>query len=333
MARLTVPVVATVIGEGGSGGALALAVADRVLMQENATYSVITPEGCAAILWRDAAFAPQAAEALKPTASRAARARRRRARRRRSRAAAPTTTPRPPPRASARPSREALAELDAIAAARAPPPAPRALPPLGQWSDPELPPGTMSLFGGYSPGARPGRAALDGERATPHPRAGTLVAMPPVISVQHLQKRYKDFVAVADASFEVAQGEIFGLLGSNGAGKTTSVECLQGLRHADGGDLRVLGHGPADAGPRAAPPHRLAAAGVVTARSHPRVGGARPVLGHHARRARLARGHGAVGPRATSARPPSTRSPAGSASACSSPWRWSTARSSSSSTR
>ena len=69
MARLSVPVIATVIGEGGSGGALALAVADRVLMQENATYSVITPEGCAAILWRDAAFAPQAAEALKPTAS------------------------------------------------------------------------------------------------------------------------------------------------------------------------------------------------------------------------------------------------------------------------
>jgi acetyl-CoA carboxylase carboxyl transferase alpha subunit len=69
MARLTVPVVATVIGEGGSGGALALAVADRVLMQENATYSVISPEGCAAILWRDAEFAPQAAEALRPTAS------------------------------------------------------------------------------------------------------------------------------------------------------------------------------------------------------------------------------------------------------------------------
>ena len=69
MARLSVPVVATVIGEGGSGGALALAVADRVLMQENATYSVISPEGCAAILWRDAAFAPQAAQALRPTAS------------------------------------------------------------------------------------------------------------------------------------------------------------------------------------------------------------------------------------------------------------------------
>ena len=69
MARLTVPVVATLIGEGGSGGALALGVADRVLMQENATYSVISPEGCAAILWRDAEFAPQAAEALRPTAS------------------------------------------------------------------------------------------------------------------------------------------------------------------------------------------------------------------------------------------------------------------------
>jgi len=65
MARLTVPVVATVIGEGGSGGALALAVADRVLMQENATYSVISPEGCAAILWRDGEFAPQAAAALR----------------------------------------------------------------------------------------------------------------------------------------------------------------------------------------------------------------------------------------------------------------------------
>ena len=82
MARLSVPVAATVIGEGGSGGALALAVADRVLMQENATYSVISPEGCAAILWRDADFAPQAAEALQPTASQPARARRRRARRR-----------------------------------------------------------------------------------------------------------------------------------------------------------------------------------------------------------------------------------------------------------
>ncbi len=69
MARLTVPVIATIVGEGGSGGALALAVADRVLMQENATYSVISPEGCAAILWRDREFAPQAAEALKPTAS------------------------------------------------------------------------------------------------------------------------------------------------------------------------------------------------------------------------------------------------------------------------
>src|SRR3954447_9768071 len=53
MARLTVPTVAVVIGEGGSGGAIAIALADRVLMQENAIYSVISPEGCAMILWRD----------------------------------------------------------------------------------------------------------------------------------------------------------------------------------------------------------------------------------------------------------------------------------------
>src|SRR5665647_3169939 len=68
--------------------------------------------------------------------------------------------------------------------------------------------------------------------------------MPPVIVAEHLQKRYKSFVAVAGASFAVEQGEIFGLLGSNGAGKTTTVECLQGLRHADGGVLRVLGLDP-----------------------------------------------------------------------------------------
>jgi len=68
MARLTVPTVACVIGEGGSGGAVAIAVADRVLMQENAIYSVITPEGCAAILWRDAGEAKKAAAAFKPDA-------------------------------------------------------------------------------------------------------------------------------------------------------------------------------------------------------------------------------------------------------------------------
>ena len=64
-ARLLVPTVAVVIGEGGSGGALALALCDRVYMLEHSIYSVITPEGCAAILWRDAAEAPQAAEALR----------------------------------------------------------------------------------------------------------------------------------------------------------------------------------------------------------------------------------------------------------------------------
>lgn len=63
-----VPVVATVIGEGGSGGALALAIADRVLMLEHSTYSVASPEGCAAILWSDAGKAEEAAERLKLTA-------------------------------------------------------------------------------------------------------------------------------------------------------------------------------------------------------------------------------------------------------------------------
>jgi acetyl-CoA carboxylase carboxyl transferase subunit alpha len=69
MARLTVPTIACVIGEGGSGGAIAIALADRVLMQENAIYSVISPEGCAMILWRDAGEAKKAAAAFKPDAT------------------------------------------------------------------------------------------------------------------------------------------------------------------------------------------------------------------------------------------------------------------------
>jgi acetyl-CoA carboxylase carboxyl transferase subunit alpha len=68
MVRLGVPSVSCVIGEGGSGGAVAIAVTDRVLMQENAIYSVISPEGCAAILWRDASEAKKAAAAFKPDA-------------------------------------------------------------------------------------------------------------------------------------------------------------------------------------------------------------------------------------------------------------------------
>jgi acetyl-CoA carboxylase carboxyl transferase subunit alpha len=68
MVGLSVPSIACVIGEGGSGGAVAIAVADRVLMQENAIYSVISPEGCAAILWRDASEAKKAAAAFKPDA-------------------------------------------------------------------------------------------------------------------------------------------------------------------------------------------------------------------------------------------------------------------------
>ncbi|MEK7797532.1 MAG: acetyl-CoA carboxylase carboxyltransferase subunit alpha, partial [Nitrospirota bacterium] len=68
MASLKVPIISVVIGEGGSGGALAIGVADRLLMLQNAVYSVISPEGCAAILWNDPKKAPDAAEALKMTA-------------------------------------------------------------------------------------------------------------------------------------------------------------------------------------------------------------------------------------------------------------------------
>jgi len=69
MARLEVPILATVIGVGGSGGALAIAVADRVLMMENSIYSVISPEGCAAIMWRDSTKKELAAEAMRITAN------------------------------------------------------------------------------------------------------------------------------------------------------------------------------------------------------------------------------------------------------------------------
>jgi acetyl-CoA carboxylase carboxyl transferase subunit alpha len=69
MTLLEVPIIAAVIGEGGSGGALGIGVADRVLIMENAYYSVISPEGCAAILWKDRANAPKAAAALKITAN------------------------------------------------------------------------------------------------------------------------------------------------------------------------------------------------------------------------------------------------------------------------
>ncbi len=69
MFRLPIPIIAVVTGEGGSGGALGIGVGNRVLILENAYYSVITPEGCAAILWRDAAKAPEAADALKITSA------------------------------------------------------------------------------------------------------------------------------------------------------------------------------------------------------------------------------------------------------------------------
>jgi acetyl-CoA carboxylase carboxyl transferase subunit alpha len=68
MSRLRVPIISVVIGEGGSGGALALAVSDRILMLEHSVYSVISPEGCAAILWKDSGKAESAAESLRITA-------------------------------------------------------------------------------------------------------------------------------------------------------------------------------------------------------------------------------------------------------------------------
>ena len=149
MARLTVPVVATIIGEGGSGGALALAVADRVLMLENATYSVISPEGCAAILWRDAEFAPQAAEALRPTASQLLEL-----------MAVAKVVEEPRGGAHHNPElaaqrlgeaiEEALAELDQIPALERRRQRRERFRRLGRWSDPEQPPGSYSLFGGYT---------------------------------------------------------------------------------------------------------------------------------------------------------------------------------------
>ena len=68
MATIEVPIITVITGEGGSGGALGIAVADSILMLSHSIYSVISPEGCAGILWRDASFAPNAAEALKITA-------------------------------------------------------------------------------------------------------------------------------------------------------------------------------------------------------------------------------------------------------------------------
>jgi len=149
MARLSVPVIATIIGEGGSGGALALAVADRVLMLENATYSVITPEGCAAILWRDADFAPQAAEALRPTASHLLEL-----------LAVEKVVEEPRGGAHHNPElaaqrlgeaiAETLAELDEIPARERRRQRRERFRRLGHWDDPEQPPTGPSPFGGHA---------------------------------------------------------------------------------------------------------------------------------------------------------------------------------------
>ncbi len=66
-----------------------------------------------------------------------------------------------------------------------------------------------------------------------------------IITVEHLRKTYGDIVAVDDVSFKVEEGQIFGILGPNGAGKTTTIECVQGLKHANRGEVRVLGLNPA----------------------------------------------------------------------------------------
>jgi acetyl-CoA carboxylase carboxyl transferase subunit alpha len=149
MARLSVPVVATVIGEGGSGGALALAVADRVLMLENATYTVITPEGCAAILWRDAAFAPQAAEALRPTAAQLLELN-----------VIDRIVAEPRGGAHAHPKEAsqrlgdvlaaALSELDEFAPDERRQARRERFRRLGRWADPDQPVGNLSFFGGSS---------------------------------------------------------------------------------------------------------------------------------------------------------------------------------------
>jgi ABC-2 type transport system ATP-binding protein len=75
-----------------------------------------------------------------------------------------------------------------------------------------------------------------------------MVSDEPIVRVQRLHKRYGDLVAVEDISFEVSRGEIFGLIGPNGSGKTTTVECMQGLRRPDGGELRVLDLDPVTEG-------------------------------------------------------------------------------------
>src|SRR5690606_33980392 len=83
-----------------------------------------------------------------------------------------------------------------------------------------------------------------GDRGPPDRRMTVPPSEEVAVRVEGLQKRYGDKVAVADVSFEVRRGEIFGLLGPNGSGKTTTVECVQGLRRPDGGDLTVFGLNP-----------------------------------------------------------------------------------------
>ena len=133
--------------------------------------------------------------------------------------------------------------------------------------------------------------------------------------------------------FEVERGEIFGLLGSNGAGKTTTVECVQGLRTPYGGRRARARQGPGAPRRRPARTHGLPAAGVTPPRPHEGVGGARPLRQSRPGRGGLDARCWSSGGSRRSAAPPSRASAAGSASGCSSPWRWSAPRRSSFSTR
>ena len=126
--ELGVPNVAVIIGEGGSGGAIAIATANRVLMLEHAIYSVISPEGAASILWRDTAKAQEAATSMKITAAGPAALRRHRRDRDRAGGRRAPRSARPRSPRPARPSRDAFAELERARPRDRAPPAPREIP-------------------------------------------------------------------------------------------------------------------------------------------------------------------------------------------------------------
>ena len=261
-----------------------------------------------------------------------------------SRAAAPTTTPRPPRRASARPSPRRSPSSTASCLGSA------AVSVASAFSSSASGP-TRSFrrvrcrcFGGYSTGrsnepvATPARCRAgqpSARRRSGVPRSDIGVRRrhaarhrrraPPEALQGRRRRRRRELRRRAGrdlrpAGFERRRQDHVGRVPAGAAARRRRRPARARAR-------------PADPGARAAPPYRLAAPGVRAARPRTRVGGARPVLLDHSRRARLARSHGRSGVSATSARRPSTACREGSASACSWPWRWSTVRRSSFSTR